>query len=73
MNNFYEIYQPKISIAQKLLGLRVFKRENIKIREDYDIDVDTFLHDYPEEALIDLLNKLRRIYEKSTSISNNYN
>jgi len=56
-NNFYEIHQPKIAVALKVLGLKKYMKAVRYIRNKYDLDRD--MSKYEEHIILEMLQKLR--------------
>ena len=56
-NNFYEIYQPKISVALKILGLQKYMKALNKVRKKYGLDLG--LHNYQEDIIKEFLQLMR--------------
>ena len=57
MNNFYEIYQPKIATALKILGLDKYIKAVREIRTKYGLDRD--MSKYQEHILEEMLELMR--------------
>ena len=59
-NNFYEIYQPKISTSQQLIKWRVWVKVRNKIYKKYNITLETRLDELEEHILKEFLDKMRK-------------
>ena len=62
-NNFYEIYQPKISTALKVLGRQKYMKCLREIRTKYNLEIG--MDTYEEDTLTEFLETMRREYART--------